>query len=54
MILCCDGVRTEVDDEVIRRHERVGDLLAVDGDRDFRVVEAGIDGEIDDALVFAG
>src|SRR5207248_5127445 len=43
----------EVDADAVRRRQRVGELLPVDGDGDPRRVEAGDGREVDHALVLA-
>ena len=47
-----DEVGAEVDGHVVRRSKSADELLAIDDDRDMRVVETGIDGEVDNALDF--
>jgi hypothetical protein len=45
---------SEVDGDLVRRTDRVGQNLTVDGDRDFGVIDPGVDGQFDDAFVLSG
>jgi hypothetical protein len=52
--LVLHGCGTEVDGQPPRREEVRRDLLSVDDHGDFRVLETGLDDDVDDAGGFAG